>query len=262
MNTVTPPNLQLEILAPNPGNIWQKTSAELIAELTPAKRAELEAREAAAREKLAAKRKAEQEVKETASSLPSAVLDQETKAITYFKKNKEADHLQVVEQVKKLRAEWKITYEDLWWWKYAVIMPYGSKKVKMNFPADKKLADRTYNYTDFDGKEITNKETTRWKLWSKKWKQYLKQKEKEWQKLLLESDFQTLIQSLYPEWTEEKQILAFMLATWFYGWMWLSDKTWNYQHAVGCCRNSGGRLFNGMDKDNDRCSLVHSTFVE
>jgi len=40
-------------------------------------------------------------------------------------------------------------------------MPCGNKKLKMEFPADMKLADNTYNYIDFDGKEITKKQTTR-----------------------------------------------------------------------------------------------------
>ena len=46
-------------------------------------------------------------------------------------------------------------------------MPCGSKKLKMYFPADTNLLDTSYNYTDFDGKEISKKETTRGKLWSK-----------------------------------------------------------------------------------------------
>ncbi|MEI7563999.1 MAG: hypothetical protein WCJ39_10655 [bacterium] len=40
-------------------------------------------------------------------------------------------------------------------------MPCGNKKLKMEFPTDTKLADSSYDYTDFDGKEITKKETTR-----------------------------------------------------------------------------------------------------
>jgi hypothetical protein len=79
--------------------------------------------------------------------------------------------------------------------------------------------------------------------------------------MLSESEFKTLIQSIYPEWNEQEQILAFMLATWFYGRMWLSDKTWDYQRAVKCSRNSVYRSFSFMDYGNNKCSLVHSTFV-
>jgi len=267
MNTVTPPNLQLEILAPNPGSLWQKTSAELIAELTPAKRAELEAKEAAAREKLAAKRKAEQEVKETASSLPSAVLDQETKAITYFKENNEADYLQVVEQVKKLRAEWKITYEDLWWGKYAVIMPYESNKFKMYFPSDSVLSKpyfgnlTTTYYTSWDSDEIQGYEVEKEDLRSEKWQNYLKQKEQEWQKFLSKKEFKTLIQSLYPEWKEQEQILAFMLATGFYGRLFLSDKEWNHQIYVNCFPMIHNRFIEEEEGDSDRWSLVFGTCI-
>lgn len=201
------------------------------------------------------------ESKETSNNLPSDVATQEKKAIAYFEQNNEANHLKVVDHVKKLREEGKFTYEDLWWGKYAVIMPSGSKKLKMYFPADTHLSDTNYDYTDFDGKEITKKETTRGKLWSKEWKKYVEQKEKEWQKMLSESEFKTLIQSLYPEWTQEEQILAFMMATWFYGRMRLSDKTWDYQRAICCYRKSAHRYFEVLSNDNYSCSLVHSTFV-
>jgi hypothetical protein len=199
------------------------------------------------------------ESKETSTNLPSDVTSQEKKAITYFEG--QPKYLKVIENIQKLRAEGKITYEDLWWGKYAVIMPCGNKKLRMGFPAYTKLADSSYNYTDFDGKEITKKETTRWKLWSKEWKKYLEQKEKEWQKFLSESEFKTLISSLLPDGNQEEQILAFMLATWFYGWMWLADKIWDYQRAVRCCRLSVNRVFRNMDFVLYHCSLVHSSFV-
>lgn len=201
------------------------------------------------------------ESKETSNNLPSDVATQEKKAIAYFEQNNEANHLKIVDHVKKLREEGKFTYEDLWWGKYAVIMPSGSKKLKMYFPADTHLSDTNYDYTDFDGKEITKKETTRGKLWSKEWKKYVEQKEKEWQKMLSESEFKTLIQSLYPEWTQEEQILAFMMATWFYGRMRLSDKTWDYQRAIKCYRKSDYRYFIFVSSVYIGCSLVHSTFV-
>jgi flagellar motility protein MotE (MotC chaperone) len=88
------------------------TSAALIAGLTLEEREELKERETAARAKLAAKKaQAAKEAKER-SNIPSAVLDQENKAIAYFKKN-EPDSLQVVEHIKKLRTKGKIKYEDL-----------------------------------------------------------------------------------------------------------------------------------------------------
>ena len=201
------------------------------------------------------------ESKETSINLPLDVALQEKKAIRYFEAYNEPNNLKVIEQVKKMRESRKITYEDLWWWKYAVIMPCGNKKLKMEFPADMKLADNTYNYIDFDGKEITKKQTTRWKLWSKKWKEYLEQKEKEWQKLLSESEFKTLISSLLPDGNQKEQILAFMIATWFYGWMWLADKTWDFQHAVSCCRTSGDRCFHDVFNDLYNYSLIYHSFV-
>lgn len=200
------------------------------------------------------------EFKETSTNLPSDIASQEKKAIAYFEKDNQANHLKVVDHVKKLREEGKITYEDLWWGKYNVIMPCGSKKLKMYFPADTILSYVNNDYTNFDGKEISKKETTRRKLLSKEWQKYVEQKEKEWQKMLSESEFKTLIQSLYPEWTEQEQILAFMMATWFYGRMRLSDKTSNYQRAVVCFRDSDDRDFS-MVSGRYGCSLVHSTFV-
>ncbi len=53
------------------------------------------------------------ESKETITNLPSDVATQEKKAIAYFEKNNETNHLKVVDHVKKLREEGKITYEDL-----------------------------------------------------------------------------------------------------------------------------------------------------
>jgi hypothetical protein len=47
------------------------------------------------------------------SNVPEAVIKQETDAIEYFEENNEANHFKVVEYVKKLRAEGKITYKDL-----------------------------------------------------------------------------------------------------------------------------------------------------
>jgi len=53
------------------------------------------------------------ESKETSTNLPSDVATHETKAINYFEQNNEANHLKVVDHVKKLREQGKITYEDL-----------------------------------------------------------------------------------------------------------------------------------------------------
>lgn len=44
-------------------------------------------------------------------------------------------------------------------------MPYGSKKLRMEFPGDTKLADSSTNYTDYDGEQITRKETAQSRLW-------------------------------------------------------------------------------------------------
>jgi flagellar basal body rod protein FlgF len=46
-------------------------------------------------------------------NIPESVLQQETDAIKYFEEKNEEDHLKVVEHVKKLRVERKITYKDL-----------------------------------------------------------------------------------------------------------------------------------------------------
>lgn len=199
------------------------------------------------------------ESKETATNIPSDVATQEKKAITYFEG--QPKYLKIIENIQKLRASGKINYEDLWWGKYTVTMPCGSKKLKMYFPADTNLSDSNYDYTDFDGKEISKKETTRGKLWTKEWKKYVEQKEKEWQKMLSESEFKTLISSLLPDGSQEEQILAFMMATWFYGWMWLSDKTWDFQRAVECSRGSCSRNFNNFYGDSG-CSFFHSSFVK
>lgn len=204
------------------------------------------------------------ESNEILTNLPFDVATQETKAIAYFKQNNEANHLKVVDHVKKLREQGKISYEDLGWREHNVIMPYGSKKLKMYFPADTHLSNVNYNYTDFDGKKILKKEITKWKLWSKEWEKYVEQKEKEWQKMLSESEFKTLIQSLYPEWTEEEQILAFMMATWFYGRIRLSDKILDFQRVVICSHSSVIRSFFGIHKKVNKdkgWSLVYSTFV-
>jgi len=53
------------------------------------------------------------ESKETSTNLPSDVATQETKAISYFENNNKTNYLKVVDHVKKLREQGKITYEDL-----------------------------------------------------------------------------------------------------------------------------------------------------
>lgn len=201
------------------------------------------------------------ESKETSTNLPSDVATQETKAIAYFEQNNESKNLKVVDHIKKLREQGKISYKNIWNMRYEVTMPCGSRTVKMEFPPVTGIADTESPYTNFDDAKLNKQEVTRGKLWSKEWKKYVEQKEKEWQKMLSESEFKTLIESLYPEWTEQEQILAFMMATWFYGRMrLLSDKTWDFQRAVACCRISADRLFLSMGNDYG-CSLVLSTFV-
>ena len=201
------------------------------------------------------------EAQETSSNLPSAVAKQESKAIRYFEKDHDIKHLKVVEHIQKLRTAGNINYTDIWNGKYSVTIPFEDKTVKMEFPPDTSLSDTSNTYTDWDDQEITIKETTRSKLWSKEWEKYLWEKENKWQWLLTQYEFQTLIQSLYPEGTQQEQILAFMIATGFYGWMWLKDTTSNSQLAVKCYRKSGTRHFNIMDVYNSGCSLVHSTFI-
>ncbi len=201
------------------------------------------------------------EAEEQAKNIPSVVQKQEQEALAYFTENNEPEHIEVINHIQKLRAEGKIMYENLWWGKYNVIMQCGSKKLKMHFPPDTTLADTNYSWHNRSG-DFKDKAISRSKLWSEEWQKYLKQKEKEWQKLLFEEEFKTLIQLLYPGWAKEEQILAFMIATGFYGRMWLSYKTWNYPRAVGCFRESANRRFVDMDRDGTLFSLVHSTFVE
>ena len=197
------------------------------------------------------------ESKETISTLPWAVAKQETDAIKYFEENKEPKNLKIVEGIQKMREENKVTYKELWEGKYEVTMPFGNKKITMQFPPDTTLNDKKWSYTHFNGEEITHQETSRWVLSSGKWIKHLEEKEKQWQTLLSESEFKQLIQGLCPGWTEDEQILAFMMATWFYWRMWLKD-----QRAVECFRLSDDRYFSSMDIDDYNCSLVHSNFVE
>jgi len=46
-------------------------------------------------------------------------------------------------------------------------MKYYGKTLKMYFPADTTLSDYNTPYQNFDGKNISNKEISREKLWSK-----------------------------------------------------------------------------------------------
>lgn len=200
--------------------------------------------------------------RERVNKIPEAVEKQEADAIKYFEEKNEPKNLKVVEHVKKLRAKRKITYKDLWEGKYEVTMPFGNKTLVMQFPPDMKLANTNYNRSNWDG-DFKDKAISRSKLWSKEWQAYLQEKENQWQKLLSEAEFKTLIWWLYLEGEEQEQILAFMIATWFYGKLLLSDRSWtNYQLTVQCPCVWSCRTFIYLSGTSHQCSLVYSTFIE
>lgn len=199
------------------------------------------------------------------SDIPLAVTTQGKKAIRFFPKNREVyqmDNFKVVEQINKLIAKGKITYVDLGEGKYEVTMLCGNKKIKMYFPADTNLSDHTEKYPDWYKRgSISKKETSRGKLWSEEWKKYLEQQEKLNKKLPTKKEFFELTKSLYPRWSEEKRILAFMLATGANGYIRLSDvnKEKNYQLAIQCSMFSYDRDIQEIEDDEDTSQLIFST---
>ena len=192
--------------------------------------------------------------------LPWVVAKQENYATKYFTDNSEANHLQVIPEIQKLREKKMITYKDTGNGTYEVQFNLPWSKVKRYMPPDTSIADSSYTYDLWDDTKITPQETTRKKLRSDEWKKYLKDKEqKENKNLLNKSDFLKLWKALYPSWTEEEQILAIMIATGFYGRMRLSDKTSKYQLAVKCSRFSANRKFSEMNIGNSRCSIIYTS---
>lgn len=189
--------------------------------------------------------------------LPSAVLEQETKAIEYFKETDDVRSLQTIERIQRLRDEWVIVYEDLGSSKYSVTMPCGNKKIKMYFPQDNSLSDSSNNYTDWDGKKITIKETKKSNLKSKEWQIYLWKKEEQWQWLLTLDESLKLISSLYPKKSRKEQIVAFIIATGFYGNLQLNDDNF----AISCCHDSDISDFDFVRYGNNGGSVVYRIFV-
>ena len=201
------------------------------------------------------------EVKENiSSSLPSMVAKQEKDATKYFTDNSETNHLEIITGIQKLRDKKMITYKDTGNGTYEVHFNLPWSKLKRYMPSDTSIADSSSKYTLWDDTELKPQETTRNKLRSDEWKKYLKDKEqKENKNLLNKSDFLKLWKALYPNGTEEEQILAIMIATGFYGWMWLSDKDSDYQLAVFCSRDSDHRLFDKLNSGSSRCSIIYTS---
>ena len=194
------------------------------------------------------------------STLPSSVAKQENDATKYFTDNSEANHLQVISEIQKLRGKKMITYKDTGNGTYEVQFNLPWSKVKRYMPPDTSIADSSYTYDLWDDTKITPQETTRKKLRSDEWKKYLKDKEqKENKNLLNKSDFLKLWEALYPNGSEEEQILAIMIATGLYGRMRLSDKTSEYQLAVECSRKSATRKFIKMNADDSGCSIIYTS---
>ena len=185
---------------------------------------------------------------------------QEKDAIKYFTDNSEPNHLQVISEIQKLREKKIITYKDTWNGTYEVHFNLPWSKLKRYMPPDTSITDSTYSYDLWDDTKIGQQETTRKKLRSDEWKKYLKDKEKKENKnLLSKSDFLKLWKELCPTGSEEEQILAIMMATGFYGYMRLSDKTSEYQLAVSCSRESDIRNFHEMYDGSDECSIIYTS---
>jgi len=195
----------------------------------------------------------------TTSVLPWAVAKQESEALKYFNTNNEVNHLQVITQVQELRKQKQIQYKETSPGTYEIIFNLPWIKLKWYMPQDSNLDDSSWSPTYWDGNSFNSWATTKQKLRSDEWKKYLKDKEKKENKNLLnKNDFVTLWKALYPSWTEEEQILAIMIATWFYGWMWLSDKTSDYQLAVECSRLSDDREFDELGNVTNECSIIYT----
>ncbi len=194
------------------------------------------------------------------SVLPWAVKKQEKDATDYFTKSNETNHLQVISEVQKLRDKKMITYKDTGNGTYEVHFNLPWSKMKRYMPPDTSIADSSYKYDFWDDTKITNQETKKSKLRSDEWKKHLEEKEKkEHKKLLTKEEILILWKELCPTGTEEEQILAIMIATGFYGYMWLSDKISEYQLAVICYRESDDRSFFKMTIDDSHCSIIYTS---
>jgi len=193
------------------------------------------------------------------SVLPNAVQKQEKEAMDYFAANNETNHMDVITQVQKRRKQWMISYKNMWGDNYEVNFRFPWSPMTRYLPPDLGLTDSEYEYTLWDDTEIKNKETTKGKLQSTEGKKYLKEKESKEKKVLpSKENFLKLGKLLCPNGSEEEQILAFMMATWFYGYMRLSDIWSNYQLAVACCRSSGDRGFDELNSDDSECSCIYT----
>ena len=192
--------------------------------------------------------------------LPWAVAKQESEALNYFAKNNETDHTKVIAQIQELRKQKNIQYRETGSDSYEVIFNLAWIKLKWYMPQDSSLDNSSWNPTYRDGNSFESWVTTKQKLRSDESQKYLQDKEKKNNKYLINKDsFVKLWKALYPNGTEEEQILAIMIATWFYGWMWLSDKTSDYQLAVRCFRESGLRRFDKLDFDSNLCSILYTS---
>lgn len=198
---------------------------------------------------------------EWTTEIPLSVIKQEEKAIRFFRKNREVyqmNNLDVVKQIQKLRAKKKITYTDLGEDRYEVTMLCGNKTITMYFPSDIHLSDHIEKYPDWHTRNIiSKKETSRGKLWSKEWINYLEQQEKLNKKLISKKEFFELAKSLYPKWSKDEQILAFMLATGAKEFIRLSDvdKEKKYQLAINCATQPYDRCIQKID-DEDTAQIL------
>jgi len=227
--------------------LTEKEIKEILSQKTEKKKEEINPKEKESTEKFA-------------SVIPWSVIKQEKDATKYFTDNSEANHLQVISEVQELRKQKKIQYKETSPGTYEISFNLPWSKLKRYMPPDTSIADSSSEYTLWNNTEITLQETTREKLRSDEWKKHLKDKsEKENKNVLSKSDFLKLWKALYPNGSEEEQILAIMIATWFYGRMWLSDKDSSYQLAVRCSRESDNRRFDELDDDRHECSIIYTS---
>jgi hypothetical protein len=192
-----------------------------------------------------------------------AVVKQEMDAIKYFEKNKEVGDLKVVGHVQKLKSQRIVTYKDLYGGEYEVTMPFGNKKITMRFQSSD-INRLLNNFVSewaitWNGEKMFMRWVQKKELTSPLREKYLLEKENEWKKILSKSEFKTLIKWLYPKGNEKEQILAFMLATWFYGFMWLKNTEAWIRGFVVCLRGSDNRFYRDSSVEEADCTAVFST---